>query len=267
MEGLAVSIFNGYFSGKKILVTGHTGFKGAWLTLWLKELGAEVTGYSLEPPTEPNLFSQLGLSEKIHCINGDVRDLNQLQQAVTQTQPEIIFHLAAQSLVRASYSDSIDTVSTNILGTANLLEAVRRSGSSVRVCQIVSSDKCYENNESGRPHLEGDRLGGHDLYSASKACSEMLVSAYRNSFFANPSQVSLSSVRAGNVIGGGDWSRDRILPDCIRALQKNEPILRVAVGSTKIGLESFLNKPVRIKGGVRKGFGSFLCNISRENKA
>ncbi len=224
MEGLAVSVFNGYFRGKKVLVTGHTGFKGAWLTLWLKELGAEVTGFSLDPPTRPDLFNQFGLSKKIHSVTGDIRDLNHLQQTIKQTEPEIIFHLAAQSIVRISYSDSIDTVSTNILGTANLLEAVRRSGSSMRVCQIVSSDKCYENDESGRAYRENDRLGGRDLYSASKACAEILVSAYRNSFFPESSQISLSSVRAGNVIGGGDWSADRILPDCIRALQKKEPI-------------------------------------------
>ena len=224
VEGLAMSVFNDYFRGKKVFVTGHTGFKGTWLSLWLKELGAEVTGYSLEPPTQPNLFDQLGLSGKIHSVTGDIRDLNHLQQTVRQTEPEIIFHLAAQSIVRTSYSDSIDTVSTNILGTANLLEAVRHAGSSVRICQIISSDKCYENDESGRAYHENDRLGGRDLYSASKACAEILVSSYRNSFFPESSQTSLSSVRAGNVIGGGDWSPDRILPDCIRALKKGEPI-------------------------------------------
>ena len=227
VEGLEMNLFNDFFRGRKVWVTGHTGFKGTWLALWLKELGAEVTGYSLAPPTQPSLFNQLGLSKKIHSITADLRDLTRLSNTLKETEPEIVFHLAAQSLVRISYLDSLDTVSTNILGSANLLEAIRRTAS-VRICQVVTSDKCYENDESKQARNENDRLGGRDIYSASKACAEILVSAYRNSFFSaeNPEQtsVSVSSVRAGNVIGGGDWSTDRILPDCIRALQKTSPV-------------------------------------------
>lgn len=222
-------LFNGSFYGKTVLITGHTGFKGAWLSLWLKELGSKVAGYSLEPPSDPNLFEQCNLADKIRSIKGDVRDLNHLQDVVSEVQPEIVFHLAAQPLVRKSYSVPIETVSTNILGTVNVLEAIRRSASPVRVCQVITSDKCYENDESSRAYAEGDRLGGFDPYSASKACAELMISAYRNSFFPKESiskhGISVSSVRAGNVIGGGDWGEDRIVPDCIRALAQNKPIL------------------------------------------
>ena len=222
-------LFNGSFNEKTVLITGHTGFKGAWLSLWLKELGAKVIGYSLEPPSDPSLFEQCKLGDKMHSIKGDVRDLNCLQEIISEIQPEIVFHLAAQPLVRRSYSTPVETVATNVLGTVNVLEAIRKSGPSVRVCQVITSDKCYENDESHHAYSEGDRLGGFDPYSASKACAELMISAYRNSFFQKESiskhGVSLSSVRGGNVIGGGDWGEDRIVPDCIRALTQGKPVL------------------------------------------
>lgn len=231
LESLAmkdIGCFQGVFKGKTVLVTGHTGFKGAWLSLWLHELGAKVVGYALRPDTEPNLFSQLGLSELMESRIGDVRDLEHLKRVLHETQPEIVFHLAAQSLVRRSCRDPIATYSTNVLGAANLLETVRQTDS-VRVCQIITSDKCYENREWVYAYRENDPVGGRDPYSASKACAELVVSSYRSSFFPidkiDCHGVSLSSARAGNVIGGGDWAEDRIMPDCIRALSKSQSIL------------------------------------------
>ncbi|MFA5138742.1 MAG: CDP-glucose 4,6-dehydratase [Elusimicrobiota bacterium] len=210
------------FSGKTVLVTGHTGFKGSWLSLWLLRLGAEVVGYSLAPDTEPSLFSQLGLSGLMESRIGDVRDSKSLNAAFLSAKPEFVFHLAAQALVRRSYEDPVNTFTTNVEGTARVLEAVRKTDS-VRVCQIITSDKCYENRESPRPYREDDPLGGHDPYSASKACAEIAVSSWRRSFFRK-GDVSVSSCRAGNVIGGGDWAEDRIVPDCIRSLMAGRDI-------------------------------------------
>ena len=211
-------LFGGVFSGRKVLVTGHTGFKGSWLSFWLTELGAKVTGYALTSATTPNLFTQLGLSRLMDSRIGDIRDLENLKKVVREARPEIVFHLAAQPLVRYSYEEPIETFSVNVLGTANLLEATRESDS-VRVCQVITTDKCYENRETDYAYREEDRLGGRDPYSASKACAEMVVASYRDSFFsAETSEISLSSARAGNVIGGGDWAKDRLIPDCIRAL-------------------------------------------------
>jgi len=220
--------FGGIFAGKRVFVTGHTGFKGSWLSLWLAELGAEVHGYALEPATEPNLFMQAGVADCLasHRI-ADVRDYSSLRQAMSEARPEIVFHLAAQPLVRQSYSEPRETYETNVMGTVNLLEAVRYTDS-VRVCQVISSDKCYENREWVYAYRENDPMGGHDPYSNSKGCTELVVSAYRNSFF-HPEKiaehaVSLASSRAGNVIGGGDWADDRIIPDCVRALLAGETI-------------------------------------------
>ena len=216
------------FKGKKILITGHTGFKGSWLTLWLIKLGAKVIGYSLEPPTKPSLFEILNLKEKIIHIIGDIRDEEKLKNIFKKYKPEIVFHLAAQSLVRFSYKEPKLTYETNVIGTLNVLEAVRET-KSVRVVIIVTSDKCYENKEWVYGYRENDPLGGYDPYSSSKACAELVVEAYRNSFF-NPKnygkghQVALATVRAGNVIGGGDWQVDRLIPDCVRALSKGKPI-------------------------------------------
>jgi CDP-glucose 4,6-dehydratase len=207
-----------FFSGKKILITGHTGFKGSWLTLWLVNLGAEVIGYSLEPPTKPNLFEILRLEKEITHIIGDVRDGEKLKNVFKKYKPEIVFHLAAQPLVRVSYKEPKLTYETNVMGTLNLLEAVRQT-ESVKVVIVVTTDKCYENKEWFYGYREVDPLGGYDPYSSSKACVEILVSSYRNSF-----QLPVATVRAGNVIGGGDWQVDRLIPDCVKALSKGETI-------------------------------------------
>ena len=224
---MAIKEFDGAFSGRTVLVTGHTGFKGAWLSLWLKELGANVAGFALAPDTEPNLFDQLGLKGLVDSRLGDVRDAAALARVVREVRPEIVFHLAAQPLVRLSYDQPADTFATNVIGTANLIDAVRKTDS-VRVCQVITTDKCYQNLETGRAYKEDDRLAGRDPYSASKACAELVVSSYRDSFFSAGSNTrhpaSVSSARAGNVIGGGDWSRDRLVPDCVRALGAGLPI-------------------------------------------
>lgn len=203
-------------------MTGHTGFKGAWLCEWLLALGAEVTGYSLAAPTQPALSDQLGLATRVHHVPGDIQDLDRLSAAVAAARPDYVFHLAAQSLVRDSYARPIETFSVNVLGTAHLLEALRRLD---RPCAavIVTSDKCYENRDWVYGYREDDPLGGHDPYSASKGAAELVVSSMRRSFFAR-SPVRIASARAGNVIGGGDWARDRILPDCMRALAAGQPI-------------------------------------------
>ena len=207
-----------FFSGKKILITGHTGFKGSWLTLWLVNLGAEVIGYSLEPPTKPNLFEILRLEKEITHIIGDVRDGEKLKNVFKKYKPEIVFHLAAQPLVRVSYKEPKLTYETNVMGTLNPLEAVRET-ESVKVVIVVTTDKCYENKEWFYGYREVDPLGGYDPYSSSKACVEILVNSYRNSF-----QLPVATVRAGNVIGGGDWQVDRLIPDCVKALSKGETI-------------------------------------------
>jgi CDP-glucose 4,6-dehydratase len=216
------------YKGKKVLVTGHTGFKGSWLSLWLTELGANVIGYSLEPPTQPNLFETLSLDKKLIHIIGDVRDEKKLSSVFEKYQPEFVFHLAAQPLVRLSYAEPKLTYETNIMGTINILEAVRKTNS-VKVCIVITTDKCYENKEWIYGYREIDPMGGYDPYSSSKACAELIVSAYRNSFF-NPKDygkihnIALSSVRAGNVIGGGDWGEDRLIPDCVKTLSQNKII-------------------------------------------
>jgi CDP-glucose 4,6-dehydratase len=221
-------MFDGFYRNKRIFVTGHTGFKGAWLSLWLAELGAQVHGYSLEPPTQPNLFEEADVRTRLasHRI-ADVRDAETLANAIHVVKPDLVFHLAAQALVRRSYREPRQTYETNVMGTVNLLDAARRADS-VRVCQIVTSDKCYENREWVYPYRENEPMGGADPYSSSKGCAELVVSAYRRSFF-DPARIerhgiSLASARAGNVIGGGDWAEDRIIPDCIRALSRGEVI-------------------------------------------
>ncbi len=211
------------FSGRRVLVTGHTGFKGAWLSLWLRHLGARVSGYALAPNTQPSLFDLLRLENLVESRIGDIRDAVLLEKVLRETGPEIIFHLAAQPLVRTSYDAPAETFATNVAGTVNLLDAVRRVRS-VKVCVVVTTDKCYENREDGSAYREDDRLGGRDPYSASKACVEMIVASYRDSFFRTEGRVSLSTARAGNVIGGGDWAEDRLLPDCARALASGRPV-------------------------------------------
>lgn len=211
------------FKEKKIFVTGHTGFKGAWLTFLLTEIGADVTGYALEPEGTRSHFDMLNLRFKINHITGDVRDAESLNQAVQSCQPEYVFHLAAQPLVKKSYDKPVETFSTNVMGSVNLLDAVRNCDS-VKSLVYITSDKCYENVEWIWGYRENDRMGGHDPYSASKGAAEIVFSAYVRSYFNARHSLGAATTRAGNVIGGGDWALDRIIPDCIRAIESNIPI-------------------------------------------
>src|SRR4030095_15508590 len=207
---------NEFWKGKRVLITGHTGFKGSWLAFWLRTLGADILGYALAPEASPNLFESLEIEQGIRSLTADIRDLGKLDEAVRQFRPEIILHLAAQSLVRRSYREPIETYATNVMGTVNVLEAARRSDF-VRSVVVVTTDKVYENRERPEPYRESERLGGFDPYSNSKACAELVVSAYRSSFFGR-GETLVATARAGNVIGGGDWSEDRLLPDVFRSL-------------------------------------------------
>lgn len=215
------------YSGKRVFLTGHTGFKGSWMSLWLSEMGAITTGYSLEPPTDPSLFNVLDLQSTMDHHIGDIRDADKLAAAMEASEAEIVFHLAAQPLVQLSYNEPALTFDTNVMGTVNLLEAVRKT-KSVRACVIVTSDKCYENREWVYAYRENDPMGGYDPYSASKGCSELVTAAYRQSFFnaetSDEEVPGIASARAGNVIGGGDWAEARILPDIARAIHRDETI-------------------------------------------
>ena len=210
------------YRGKRVLITGHTGFKGGWLALWLQMLGAKVGGYALPPDTTPSLFNAAGVAEGITSVLGDVSDLTLLQQTFQDFQPEIVFHLAAQPLVRLSYAQPVRTYQTNVMGTLHVLEAARATPS-VKAVVNVTSDKCYENKEVDRRYTEEDPMGGYDMYSSSKGCAEILSSSYRRSFLQKDGY-ALATARAGNVIGGGDWSADRLLPDCIRSIENGTPI-------------------------------------------
>ncbi len=219
--------FNDFYKNKKVLVTGHTGFKGSWLSIWLLYLGAEVIGYALDPYTSKDNFVLTDLSRKMTDIRGDIRDIEKFNSTVDQYKPEIIFHLAAQPIVRLSYDVPRETIETNVMGTTNVLEAFRRS-KSANILVIITSDKCYDNKEWIWGYRENDPVGGYDPYSASKGAAELISSAYLRSFF-NPVNFKkhekvIATVRAGNVIGGGDWTKDRIIPDCIRALEDDKPI-------------------------------------------
>lgn len=207
-----------------MFVTGHTGFKGAWLSAWLIHMGADVCGYSDAIPTEPALFERLELSKHMQTTFADIRDFASIRKAIAQSRPQIIFHLAAQSLVRPSYDRPLDTFSTNIMGTANLLEAAR-TAMGLQAVVIATSDKCYLNRESGVPFVENDPMGGDDPYSASKGAAELVFTSYFKSFFSRSHRPGVVSVRAGNVIGGGDWAKDRVVPDCIRAWSSGEKVL------------------------------------------
>jgi CDP-glucose 4,6-dehydratase len=210
--------------GRRVLVTGHTGFKGSWLALWLSQLGADVTGFSLPAPTEPSLFEQARVADLVSHIEGDIRDREAFEAAVVAAQPEVVFHLAAQPLVRLSYEQPIETYATNVMGTAHLLEACRKV-EGLRAVVCITSDKCYENREWVWPYRETDAMGGYDPYSSSKGAAELIVSAYRRSYFQ--SGAGIASVRAGNVIGGGDWALDRLVPDIVRALEAGRaPVIR-----------------------------------------
>ena len=214
-----------FWRGRRVLVTGASGFKGSWLSLWLEHLGADVRGYALAPPTVPSLFALAEIGRSGHFDQGDVRDPEQLRTACEAAAPEIVFHLAAQSLVRPSYADPVDTFATNVMGTVNLLESLRKSDS-VRAVLVVTSDKCYENDESSRAFVETDPLGGHDPYSSSKACADIVAASYYRSFFRG-GKAGVATVRAGNVIGGGDWAHDRLIPDVILALAAGKaPLIR-----------------------------------------
>ncbi len=222
-----INMFNDFYRGRSVLITGHTGFKGSWLALWLNQLGASVTGLAMPADTDPSHFELIGLGNRIRHIEGDIRNINDVKQAFTIAKPEIVFHLAAQPLVRDSYNDPKTTFDTNIGGTINILETIRNS-STVRAAVIVTSDKCYKNKEWVWGYRESDPLGGYDPYSASKGAAEIVCSAYRHSFFDKNGEgphLGLATARAGNVIGGGDWAKDRIIPDCVRALSRHEPIL------------------------------------------
>jgi CDP-glucose 4,6-dehydratase len=213
------------WAGRRVLVTGHTGFKGSWLSLWLHALGAEVTGYALPPPTAPSLFAAARIGELVRHVEGDVRDPAALREAVAEARPQAIFHLAAQPLVRLSYEQPVETYATNVMGAVHLLETARQvAGVEAVVC--VTSDKCYENREWVWPYRETDPMGGHDPYSSSKGCAELVAAAYRNSFFSSGGP-ALATVRAGNVIGGGDWAVDRLVPDLVRAFEAGaSPLIR-----------------------------------------
>lgn len=226
MEGLVNDpmSFADTYRGKRVLVTGHTGFKGSWLCEWLLSLGADVAGFALAPATTPALFDQLGLGQRLRHVLGDVRDLSAVRRVLDETKPDFVFHLAAQPLVRLSYDQPVETYAVNVMGTVNVLEAVRLAQ---RPCIVVSitTDKCYENKEWVHSYREEDPMGGYDPYSSSKGAAELVIASYRRSYFSGPeSKVKLASVRAGNVIGGGDWALDRIVPDCIRALKRGEAI-------------------------------------------
>jgi CDP-glucose 4,6-dehydratase len=206
-----------FWKGKRVLITGHTGFKGGWLSLWLYSLGAKVSGFALHPKSSPNLYSSLKLDTLLEqSVIGDIRSHHSLQDIISSSDPEIIFHLAAQPLVRESYYNTVETYETNVMGTVHLLEVVRNSPH-VKSVVVVTSDKCYENKEWARGYHEQDPMGGFDPYSSSKGCAELITAAYRNSFFQKSGQVAVSTVRSGNVIGGGDWSQDRLIPDAVRA--------------------------------------------------
>ncbi|OAA93670.1 CDP-glucose 4,6-dehydratase [Clostridium coskatii] len=217
------NLFNNVYDGKRVLVTGHTGFKGSWLSIWLKKIGAKVIGYSLESPTEPSMFKVCKLGTEITSIIGDIRDYSKLINVFKEYRPDIVFHLAAQPIVRISYKEPRETYETNIMGTVNVLEAARKV-ESVQAVVVITTDKCYENKEWIYGYRETDPMGGYDPYSSSKGCDELVVSAYRNSFY-NKSGIALSSVRAGNVIGGGDWAKDRLIPDFIRAVSEDRSIV------------------------------------------
>lgn len=210
-----------FYRGKKVLVTGHTGFKGGWMSAWLKKLGAHVVGFALPPDTRPNLFEAASIGSEMTSLFGDIRKPEELQKAFA-ANPEIVIHNAAQPLVRRSYREPVETYATNIMGTVHVLEAARQAGS-VRSVVVVTSDKCYENREWSRGYREDDAMGGHDPYSSSKGCAELVTAAYRRSFFQQGP--FLASARAGNVIGGGDWSEDRLVPDIVRGIAEKRPIV------------------------------------------
>lgn len=227
MEGMEISkgeVNRLFWKNKKVFLTGHTGFKGSWLSLWLKDMGAIVKGYSLDVNTNPSLFVKANVSEGMHSEIGDIRDLEKLSKSINVFNPDILIHMAAQPLVRLSYKEPIDTYTTNVIGTVNVLEASRKC-ENLKAIVSVTSDKCYKNNEWDWAYRENEPMGGHDPYSSSKGCAEIITSAYRSSFFYSKNSASIASARAGNVIGGGDWSNDRLIPDILKSFEKSKPVI------------------------------------------
>ena len=218
---------NAFWEGKKVLITGHTGFKGSWLSLWLQSLGADVVGVSLDPPTTPSLYEQAQVADEMISLREDIRDLEKMKSIFIEYQPELVFHLAAQPLVRYSYREPVETYATNVMGTLHILEAIREC-KSVRAAVMITTDKCYENREWEWGYREIEPMGGHDPYSSSKGCAELLIASYRDSYFPiqeySQHQTAIASARAGNVIGGGDWAEDRLIPDIIRAFESSEMV-------------------------------------------
>lgn len=229
MEAVELIMDASFWKGKRVFLTGNTGFKGAWLSIWLCELGADVFGFALEPPTKPSLFALAALDKKTRTTIGDIRDRSALAKAMVAAKPDVIIHMAAQPLVRLSYEEPIMTYETNVMGTANILEAAR-SCESVRSIVMITTDKCYDNKEWPWGYRENEALGGYDPYSSSKACSEIVAAAYRSSFFnskdyGSKHHVAIATARAGNVIGGGDWAKDRLVPDIVRSINEGEKVL------------------------------------------
>jgi len=216
-----------FWKGKKVLITGHTGFKGSWLSLWLQKMGAQVTGVSLDPPTDPSLYHQANVAEEMDSRRADIRDLDTIKLLFAEVKPEIVFHLAAQPLVRYSYNEPVETYQTNVMGTLNILEGIR-SISSVRAAVMITTDKCYQNREWEWGYREYEAMGGHDPYSSSKGCAELLIASYRDSYYPvsayHKHKTAIASVRAGNVIGGGDWAEDRLIPDIIRSVRSSSVV-------------------------------------------
>lgn len=224
MEKMGLIMWQNTYQGKRVLVTGHTGFKGSWLTLWLQSIGANVCGYALAPNTAPSLFEVAHVKEKIIHHEGNILDVKHLHQVFTNFQPEIVFHLAAQPLVRLSYTEPLLTYETNVIGTLNVLEAARHCPS-VKAFVNITTDKCYENKEIARGYTENEPMGGYDMYSSSKGCVEIMSSSYRRSFLQEKGTFALATARAGNVIGGGDWASDRLIPDCVRSIEAGQDIV------------------------------------------
>lgn len=212
-----------FWRDKKVFLTGHTGFKGSWLSIWLTEMGAKVTGYSIDVPSHPSLFEEANLASRVNHIVGDIRDFEKLRSSLVETEPDVVFHLAAQPLVRLSYSAPRETYEVNVMGTVNVLEAVRLCRF-VKTCVIITTDKCYENKEWEYGYRENEPMGGFDPYSSSKGAAELVTSAYIKSYFSNPNSPTVTSARAGNVIGGGDWAADRLIPDIVKSIQSGEKV-------------------------------------------
>ena len=224
MGRLKGNVSPSFWKGKRVFVTGHTGFKGSWLSLWLQDMGAIVKGYALEPNTNPNLFTQAKVAQNMESEIGDITDLKHITESMIAFNPEVLIHMAAQPLVRLSYQEPVLTYATNVMGTVNVLEAARNC-TNLKAIVSVTTDKCYENKEWAWGYRENDAMGGHDPYSSSKGCAELVTAAYRKSFFNGTNSACLASARAGNVIGGGDWADDRLIPDIIKAFEKNKPVI------------------------------------------